>query len=63
MRAVERMLKMPLFDMLRSLGASSKAATVFLPHQPGAINDLSSQIRKGFLEAQAADVQARTSHS
>lgn len=35
------------FDTLTSIGSNSKANTVFLPHVPGAVSDLTSQIRCG----------------
>mmetsp|Transcript_15257 Transcript_15257/g.26430 ORF Transcript_15257/g.26430 Transcript_15257/m.26430 type:complete len:286 (+) Transcript_15257:127-984(+) len=41
-------------DTIRELGATSKTNTIFLPHNPGAVGDLSSQIRNAFLEGNAA---------
>jgi hypothetical protein len=38
------------FDMLRDVGSTSKASTVFIPHQPGSIGDIGGQIRNGFLQ-------------
>jgi hypothetical protein len=52
---MELMLITQYFDMLREVGGTSRASTVFIPHQPGGISDISSQIRTGFLQAQAAD--------
>lgn len=40
------------FDTLKELGGKSGASTVFIPHQPGAIADISAQMRQGILEAQ-----------
>lgn len=50
---VELMLITQYFDMLREMGASSRASTIFLPHAPGALNDISTQIRSAFLEGSA----------
>lgn len=38
--------------MLKDMAASSKTSSIFIPHTPGAISDISSQIRNGFLMAQ-----------
>ena len=35
------------FDTLRTIGAQSRATTVFLPHSPGGAADLSRQISRG----------------
>jgi regulator of protease activity HflC (stomatin/prohibitin superfamily) len=39
------------FDMMKEIGAASKSSAVFLPHCPGAVADIASQIRDGFLQA------------
>lgn len=39
------------FDTMREIGASSKASSVFIPHGPGAVRDVASQIRDGLLQA------------
>lgn len=39
------------FDTVKEIGALSKASSVFIPHGPGAIKDIASQIREGILEA------------
>ena len=39
------------FDTLKDIGASGKSHTVFLPHSPGAIGDLSAQIRNAVMMA------------
>lgn len=44
------------FDTIKDLGNNSKNTTVFLPHGPGHIRDISDQIRNGLLEASAAKV-------
>ncbi|WJZ81021.1 hypothetical protein VitviT2T_000884 [Vitis vinifera] len=42
------------FDTLKDIGASSKASSVFIPHGPGAVGDIASQIRVGLLQAETA---------
>lgn len=39
------------FDTMKDIGASSKSSTVFIPHGPGAVRDVSAQIRDGLLQA------------
>ncbi|KAL8150188.1 hypothetical protein V2J09_019996 [Rumex salicifolius] len=38
------------FDTMREIGSSSKATSVFIPHGPGAVKDVASQIRDGLLQ-------------
>ncbi|KAI3726081.1 hypothetical protein L1987_65878 [Smallanthus sonchifolius] len=40
------------FDTMKDIGASSKSNAVFLPHGPGAVKDIASQIREGLLQAE-----------
>ncbi|KAK9116874.1 hypothetical protein Sjap_015821 [Stephania japonica] len=42
------------FDTMKEIGASSKASSVFIPHGPGAVRDIASQIRDGLLQGQAS---------
>lgn len=42
------------FDTLKDIGASSKANAVFIPHSPGAVADLTNQIRDALLQADGA---------
>ncbi|XP_015956974.1 hypersensitive-induced response protein 1 [Arachis duranensis] len=42
------------FDTLKEIGASSKSNSVFVPHGPGAVKDISSQIREGLLQGNVA---------
>jgi len=42
------------FDTIKDLGNSSKNTTVFLPHGPGHVRDISDQIRNGMMEADSA---------
>lgn len=47
------------FDTMKDIGASSKNTTLFLPHGPGTVADLSSQIREGMLTANSAQTMHR----
>ncbi|KAJ8632878.1 hypothetical protein MRB53_026214 [Persea americana] len=38
------------FDTMKEIGASSKSSSVFIPHGPGAVRDIVSQIRDGLLQ-------------
>eukprot|EP01024_Parvocaulis_polyphysoides_P031346 TRINITY_DN2835_c0_g7_i1.p1 TRINITY_DN2835_c0_g7~~TRINITY_DN2835_c0_g7_i1.p1 ORF type:complete len:286 (-),score=43.54 TRINITY_DN2835_c0_g7_i1:118-975(-) len=49
---IDMMMLTQYFDSLRDIGANSKSNAVFLPHQPGGVNDVTSQIRLGTLQAQ-----------
>ncbi|ERN03788.1 hypothetical protein AMTRI_Chr05g65400 [Amborella trichopoda] len=39
------------FDTMKEIGASAKSSSVFIPHGPGAVRDVASQIRDGLLQA------------
>jgi regulator of protease activity HflC (stomatin/prohibitin superfamily) len=39
------------FDTMKEIGASSKSSSVFIPHGPGAVQDIAAQIRDGQLQA------------
>jgi regulator of protease activity HflC (stomatin/prohibitin superfamily) len=41
------------FDTMKDIGASSKSSAVFVPHGPGAVKDIASQIREGLLQAES----------
>eukprot|EP00252_Welwitschia_mirabilis_P017817 TRINITY_DN3962_c0_g1_i2.p1 TRINITY_DN3962_c0_g1~~TRINITY_DN3962_c0_g1_i2.p1 ORF type:complete len:288 (+),score=65.58 TRINITY_DN3962_c0_g1_i2:363-1226(+) len=41
------------FDTLKEIGASAKSTSVFIPHGPGAVRDVSEQIRDGLLQGHA----------
>ncbi|XLU71155.1 hypothetical protein S245_030208, partial [Arachis hypogaea] len=47
------------FDTIKDLGNSSKNTTVFLPHGPGHVRDISEQIRMGMMEATSAHVNTQ----
>ncbi|XVF60472.1 hypothetical protein PTKIN_Ptkin08bG0049800 [Pterospermum kingtungense] len=40
------------FDTMKEIGASSRSSSVFMPHEPGAVKDISSQIQEGLQQAQ-----------
>jgi len=39
------------FDTMKEIAGTSRSSTVFLNHNPGAVGDVASQIREGFLSA------------
>ncbi|KAK4491013.1 hypothetical protein RD792_001734 [Penstemon davidsonii] len=43
------------FDTMKEIGASSKSSAVFIPHGPGAVKDVASQIRDGLLQAESVE--------
>ncbi|PON95889.1 Stomatin family [Trema orientale] len=43
------------FDTMKEIGASSKSSSVFIPHGPGAVGDIASQIRQGLLQANSTE--------
>lgn len=42
------------FDTMKDIGAASKTSTVFIPHGPGAVRDIATQIRDGLLQASSS---------
>lgn len=44
------------FDTIRDLGNQSKNTTVFIPHGPGHVRDISDQLRNGLMEAASANI-------
>uniref|UniRef100_A0A6N2LE60 Band 7 domain-containing protein n=1 Tax=Salix viminalis TaxID=40686 RepID=A0A6N2LE60_SALVM len=50
------------FDTMKEIGASSKSSSVFIPHGPGAVRDIASQIRDGLLQGNSAQ-QYQNSHT
>lgn len=57
---ISLMMVTQYFDTLRDLGAHGKANTLFIPHQPGAIGDITDQVRNGFLQAATTQEMTRT---
>ncbi|KAF5837926.1 band 7 family-domain-containing protein [Dunaliella salina] len=47
---LELMLVTQYFDMLKDVGTSNRASTIFLPHSPAGMTDAASQIRNAFLQ-------------
>ncbi|PWA34541.1 hypersensitive-induced response protein 1 [Artemisia annua] len=41
------------FDTMKEIGAASKSSAVFIPHGPGAVRDVATQIRDGLLQSSA----------
>ncbi|XP_055828210.1 hypersensitive-induced response protein 1-like [Solanum dulcamara] len=41
------------FDTMKEVGATSKSSAVFIPHGPGSVKDVASQIRQGLLQAES----------
>ncbi|KAK9741171.1 hypothetical protein RND81_03G087000 [Saponaria officinalis] len=42
------------FDTMKEIGAASKSSAIFIPHGPGAVRDVASQIRDGLLQGSSA---------
>ncbi|XP_031253038.1 protein PPLZ12-like [Pistacia vera] len=45
------------FDTIKDLGNSSKNTTVFIPHGPGHVRDITEQIRNGMMEGACAEIK------
>ncbi|RZC23027.1 Hypersensitive-induced response protein 1 [Glycine soja] len=50
---MDMVLMTQYFDTMKDIGASSKSNAVFIPHGPGAVQDVASQIRNGLLQGNA----------
>lgn len=50
---IEMMMITQYFDMLKDIGVAKGSSTVFMPHSPATVADVASQIRAGFMQAQA----------
>ncbi|KAL6882077.1 hypothetical protein ACP4OV_011549 [Aristida adscensionis] len=50
---MDMVLATQYFDTIRDIGAASRAATVFIPHGPGAVHDVAAHVRDGVLQAAA----------
>jgi regulator of protease activity HflC (stomatin/prohibitin superfamily) len=57
--AMELMLITQYFDMLKEVGAHNKSSTLFLPHGPGNLGDITAQLRSVFLQAGAVQQMDR----
>jgi len=52
------------FDTLKEIGAHSKSTTIFIPHSPSGVSDVSQQIRDGFIQGnQAMEMTKTSTHS
>ncbi|BAT99300.1 hypersensitive-induced response protein 2 [Vigna umbellata] len=52
---MDMVLMTQYFDTMKDIGASSKSNAVFIPHGPGAVQDVASQIRNGLLQGNASE--------
>jgi len=50
---MDMMMMTQYFDAMREIGVQSGANTIFMPHTPGVVGDISNQIRSGMVQAQA----------
>jgi regulator of protease activity HflC (stomatin/prohibitin superfamily) len=48
------------FDTLKDIGQSSKTNTILIPHGPGAVDDLASQMRDAMITANEVDKSVRS---
>lgn len=53
------MLLTQYFDAVKEIGVQGKASTIFIPINPGSVNDLASEIRNGVMQAGAAQSMRR----
>jgi len=52
---LDLMLVTQYFDTLKDIGATNRSSTLFLPHSPGGIGDITQQIRGAFLQGNAVE--------
>ena len=45
------------FDTLKELGATGTTKAIFIPHSPGAISDIASQLRMALMTASESDIK------
>ncbi|KHN01170.1 Hypersensitive-induced response protein 1 [Glycine soja] len=50
---MDMVLMTQYFDTMKDIGASSKSNAVFIPHGPGSVHDVASQIRDGLQQGNA----------
>merc|ERR1712194_931089 len=50
---LELVLVTQYFDTMKDIGCSSRSKTIFVPNNPGALSDITQEIRSGFMQAQA----------
>jgi len=51
---MDLMIVTQYFDTMKDIGANSKTNAVFLNHSPGALEDLTQAVQKGFMAAAPA---------
>ena len=56
--AMDLVLLTQYFDTLKEIGAHGKSNTIFIPHSPGNVSDISVQIRDSILQANAMKSEA-----
>eukprot|EP00191_Tetraselmis_sp_GSL018_P008759 CAMPEP_0177603638 /NCGR_PEP_ID=MMETSP0419_2-20121207/15631_1 /TAXON_ID=582737 /ORGANISM="Tetraselmis sp., Strain GSL018" /LENGTH=174 /DNA_ID=CAMNT_0019097447 /DNA_START=1004 /DNA_END=1528 /DNA_ORIENTATION=- len=56
---MDLMLVTQYFDTIKDIGGQARSTTVFLPHQPGAVGDIASQVRNGFMQAARSQEMTR----
>jgi regulator of protease activity HflC (stomatin/prohibitin superfamily) len=54
-RVMDMIVMIQYFDMLRELGASSNVNTVFIPHSPNSVSDISQQLRETIFASKLSD--------
>jgi hypothetical protein len=47
------------FDTLKEIGATSRSNTILIPHTPGNLNELSTQMRDAMISADLVTHEAR----
>eukprot|EP00178_Gracilaria_changii_P026068 TRINITY_DN80082_c0_g1_i1.p1 TRINITY_DN80082_c0_g1~~TRINITY_DN80082_c0_g1_i1.p1 ORF type:complete len:300 (+),score=63.25 TRINITY_DN80082_c0_g1_i1:58-957(+) len=52
--AMQLLITTQYLDTMKDIGSSSRTNTIFIPHSPAAVGDLSNQIRTGFIEANSS---------
>lgn len=53
------MMMTQYFDALRELGSGQNKSTIFVPHNPSSVNDISGQISMGFMQGASAQEMNR----
>lgn len=48
---MEMMMMTQYFDTIKDVGMTGRSSAIFLPHQPGAVADITAQVRDGFMQA------------
>jgi hypothetical protein len=51
---MQLMMVTQYLDMMKDVGTKEGASTIFIPHSPAGVNDIQSQMRQGFLEANSS---------